>query len=100
VAELGLSSIRKVYVEDPHEFGYTAPGHIKKGLGKSKCLQLADDPAEADIFLTPIAAAEDGLGGHNWVWIFTNPKTHGRVGHWEMEFFPNSKKVEEALGCP
>jgi len=97
VAELGLSSIRKVYVEDPHQFGYVAPGHIKKGLSKSTCLQLVDDPAEADIVLTPVPG--EGSGGGNWRWIFTNPKTHGRVGQWEMEYFPNSKKVEEALGC-
>jgi hypothetical protein len=94
VAELGLSSIRRVYVEDPHQFGYTAPGHIKKGLSKSTCLQLVDGPAEADIVLTPV---QEGVGG--WTWIFTNPKTHGRVGQWEMTFFPNSKKVEQALGC-
>jgi hypothetical protein len=95
MAELGLSSIRKVYVEDPHQFGYVAPGHIKKGLSKSNCLQLVDDSAEADIVLTPVH--EEGVGG--WTWIFTNPKTHGRVGQWEMTFFPNSKKVEQALGC-
>jgi hypothetical protein len=97
VAELGLNSIRKVYVEDPHQFGYVAPGHIKKGLSKSKCLQLVDDPTEADVVLTPVQA--EGVGGDSWKWIFTNPKTHNRVGAWEMTYFPNSKKVEEALGC-
>jgi len=97
VAELELSSIRKVYVEDPHQFGHVAAGHIKKGLRKSTCLQLVDDPAEADIVLTPLQG--DGMGGETWTWIFTNPKTHGRVGQWEMTFFPNSKKVEQALGC-
>jgi len=91
----GVSSARNIYVDDPHAFGYVAPGHIKKGLRKSSCLHLVDDRSEADIVLTPVQ--KEGLGDLKW--IFTDPKTGKRVGDWEMTFFPNSKKVEEALGC-
>jgi hypothetical protein len=88
--------IRKIYVEDPHEFGYVAPGHIKKGLAKSKCLQLVDDPLQADVILAPVGG-QGGMG--TWTWIFEDPNTRRRVGNWEMTWFPNSKKVEEAAGC-
>ena len=90
-----LASARKVYVEDPHQFGYVAPGHVKKGVAKSKCLQLVDEPAQADIILTPV---NQGDGG--WVWVFRDPRTGERLGDWKMVYFPNSKKVEEALSCP
>ena len=49
-----LHGVRKVYVVDPHVFGYLAPAYIRRGLRKSKCLQLVDNPMKADAILMPV----------------------------------------------
>ncbi|MGH9327050.1 MAG: hypothetical protein ACRD2B_10265 [Terriglobia bacterium] len=49
-----LHNVRKVYVFNPHEFGYLAPRHIKDGLRKSKCMELANNPMQADAILMPV----------------------------------------------
>jgi hypothetical protein len=49
-----LHGVRKVYVFNPHKFGYLAPRHIKSGLRKSKCMELASNPMQADAILMPV----------------------------------------------
>ncbi len=49
-----LQNVRKVYLFDPHEFGYLAPRHIKGGLRKSKCMELMGDPMKADAIVMPV----------------------------------------------
>lgn len=49
-----LQHVRKVYVFNPHKFGYLAPRHIEKGLQKSHCMRVVNNPMQADAILMPI----------------------------------------------
>lgn len=115
--------VRKVYVLDPHIFGYVAPGHLKKGIAKSDCLTLEPDPLRADAVLGPVAyeswldaigndrtalitcdgsgctTTEVHTGTHSWKWVLLNPKNGRPISDWTMKAFPSVGKLEKAVGC-
>ncbi len=123
-AQAAMQKVRRIYVLDPHWFGYPVPGHLAKGIEKSECLTLVPDPAQADAVLAPVgekhglARALDsgnpvslircGGGGGCTIsstrtdpgaWTLLDPKTGGLISDWTMDVFPSVKKLEQAVGC-
>jgi len=117
-----MSRVRKIYVFDPHWFGYLAPGHIAKGIEKSGCLTLVADPSQADAVLAPIGpkkglmnALDDKISfircrsgegctlvelrSSPGAWVMLDPQTGVPISNWSMDAFPSAKKVEAAVGC-
>ncbi|HUY13693.1 MAG TPA: hypothetical protein VMX16_08700 [Terriglobia bacterium] len=121
--QAAMLRIRKIYVQNPHIFGYIAPGRLKKEIAKSDCLTLEPSPSRADAVLMPVAyeswldaigngraslATCDGsgcstqevhVGNSTWRWVLLDPKTGRPISEWTMKSFPNAKKVEAAVGC-
>jgi hypothetical protein len=93
---------RRIYVMDS---AYMA-GRLRSGIRKSKCLELASSPEQADVLLYPVdrtPTIETGYSTawieHHYTWILVDVKSHKRIGDWSMQFFPGAGKVEKAMGC-